>query len=139
MKIEVVNTKKLGESSAVVISFSCAIGEGRARWSTGAEPQVGSEWIVEFDLDGEIGDFFPEESEAGVYSVEAVEGGTRLCGLLESVDPDGVGYLRLREDCLTLIETSPPYNTAGFWLCLTVRTEKLAVTGHEIRKKSPAK
>lgn len=53
---------------------------------------------------------------------------TEFCGLLESVDDDGVGYLRLAPDCLVLLETDG-FLEAGAWVAFSSPSAAIGIFG----------
>lgn len=129
MRAEILDLERTLADPNLIVTFSTAIGVGRARWRSSTAPELGSHRSIELDVDGAVGDFNAERNDAMVYSLTLVEGGTRLCGLLESVDADGMGYFRLGEDCVLMIETSSTCHAPGTWLRLIVPSTDLVVTG----------
>lgn len=83
-----------------LVSFSASSGEGRGTWCGRAAPVAGLEVDVELDLSLP---FVPSGRATGITR-EA--GDTRIVGILEARDEDGVAYLRLSRDALSLVEVS---------------------------------
>jgi len=101
---------------------------GWALWSSQNEPEVGREYTVELDVDGSIADFNPAKAERCSLGIGLSAGATTLCGTLESVDADGMGYFRLSEDCLIMIETSAGWSDPGALIAMSLLQSSLRMT-----------
>ena len=112
----------------VIVKFVSAAGTAWARWMGEREPQVGCDYSVELDVEGPVADYAPEEVAARAFAIDFVNEKTRLCGVLECVQDEGMGFFRLGTDCLVLIDTDSVWGRAGLWLRLTLAPGELEMT-----------
>ncbi|MDD9941114.1 MAG: hypothetical protein OXU20_08760 [Myxococcales bacterium] len=129
MRVELVDIGSTPEGDTIVVQFESAVGAGRGRWGSEKHPKIGERYSVELDVDGGISKYRPEFVDAAVAaSICVTQGHTVLCGLLEAVDPDGMGYLRLGADCLVMIEIDMDRAETGSWVRLKVPQMELELT-----------
>lgn len=113
-----------------VVMFRSANCLARARWKARYKAETGRLYSVEFDLKDPIGMLRPVDAgarEPGIYMDSSGEN-VLLCGVLEAVEDDGVGFIRVAQDCLFMCETSPGWTEVGRRIVLTVRPEDLEMT-----------
>jgi hypothetical protein len=98
-----------GPDSRIEIAFSCAIGGGVATWrSAHGPPHAGRSYDVEID----IADSMELGRNTSILAaprpaISGTEERARLSGTIDSVDEDGLVYLRLAPDCVVMIDASP--------------------------------
>ena len=105
MKVRVLEVTQHSEETSIV-RFESAAGTALARWASAAlEPRVGEEYSAELDFRVVLSeDARTIESDANAF--EELEGLVRVSGRVESVDADGMLYLRVSRDCLLMIESN---------------------------------
>jgi len=110
------------------VVFSCASGEGRARWASGeARPAVNVSYDIELDVDEAIvlgKNAFPD---AGPAQISHDDGVGSLTAIVDSIDSDQVAFLKLQPDALFMIETESELEPSQ-WLTLRVPFESLRIT-----------
>lgn len=89
-------------------------------------PLVGQAVEVEFDIDHLVRATDVVVTPGTVAAVST--DGNVVRGLLESVDEDGMGYLRLTPDCLAMLETDGSV-AAGEWVQFRVASRAVGVFG----------
>jgi hypothetical protein len=127
MKVKILGVERSPLGQDIVV-FSSSAGIGRALWKSLFPPQPGLERTVELDLSGTLEDYIEEASDATGYSVSLTDNGCKLRGLLESIDPDGMAYLRLGHDCLVMVQSEPTSALVCRWVCLMVPTTDVTLT-----------
>jgi hypothetical protein len=115
-------------ASGVTVKFVSPAGTAWARWMGERAPQVGREYSVELDVEGPVADYAPEEIAARAFAIDFVNEKTTLCGLLECVQEEGMGFFRLDPGCLVLIDTDSVWGRAGLWLRLTLAPHELEMS-----------
>lgn len=119
MKIHIESVQANG-SGALEIVFSSTAGRGRGIWSKGV-PTTGRSYDVELDVNEpvKIG-INATLSDSEQCSISTREEKVVLCGNVESVDDDGMVYLRLSTDCIIMLESEPEAVQPGRWLMLGI-------------------
>ena len=104
--LEIIGSKELG----VVVRFSCSAGIGLGCWKQVAElPVPGDCFSAELDVDELLA--FPAnlawlQDGPSELRIALDEEHLTMRGRIESIDEDGMVYLRLADDCLVMIESS---------------------------------
>jgi len=100
MKISVQSVDKL---DPLLVNFESSIGNGSGRWASSIPPEPGTVYDVEFDIDSCLSQIVAKQAsdELGIRQdgSEVV-----LAGKVDSIDEDGMAYIRLSKDCLIMIE-----------------------------------
>jgi hypothetical protein len=111
------------------IVIECPIGQIAGTWrETLPSPQAG-QWIdVEFDIDYVIHDTDVIDVENRIMSLQWESSSNHIVGCLESVDEDGMGYLRLAVDCLLMLDTDGAL-VSGQWVHLQVPSSSVGIYG----------
>jgi len=127
MKIEVTKADSSGQDGPR-ITFVCPVGTGYASWCSSSPPVVGM-YSVELDIhaslsEGHVVASLPDQGER----LSLRQDGVRLCGVLEQMDDDGMGDLRLHDSCIIMVECKTPYPQIGNNVCMTLPPESFAVT-----------
>jgi hypothetical protein len=129
MNVQIVEVgARASGAPGVIVKFASAAGVAWARWMGERPPQVGRDYSVELDVDGPVAAYAPEEVAAREFAIDFVNEKTTLCGLLEVVQEEGMGFFRLGPDCLVLIDTDAEWGRAGLWLRLTLAPDELEMT-----------
>lgn len=128
MKITITAADKLGDGTTKV-RFKCDVGEAYGRWGAKTPPHTGDTFTVEIDTEAMLDHSCAQEGQESRYGFSYSESTSKIEGLLESVDPDGVGYIRVAQDALLMIEITPDFwDRAGRWVILTLPHEHLILT-----------
>ena len=64
-------------------------------------------------------------AETESFSLSSSEGGVSMRGIVDAVDPDGMVFLRLAADSLTMIEAAPGELEAGRWVEVTFAADSV--------------
>jgi hypothetical protein len=116
-------------SAQAEIVIDCPIGRIAGAWREGSISPRAGQWIdVEFDIDHVIRITDGIEVESRTASLLWESGSNHIVGCLESVDEDGMGYLRLAADCLLMLETDGAV-LPGQWIQLRVPPSSVGVYG----------
>lgn len=109
-----------------IVDLQTAIGTVRGKWK-GASYGGGTAHIeFTFHRDAVIGDN-ARLTDQQACSAHIRDGSTVLVGLVEDVDDDGVFYLRLDLDCLSLVSAAPGAFSAGQWVELRCAPSELDI------------
>jgi hypothetical protein len=97
------------------IRFSSGCGEGTAQWASDRHSaEEGCGYHVEFDIDVPLEAPMPSRAssppEAGF---SRMGDDTLVVGILEALDEDGMGCLRISSDCLIMVETRLDASSIG--------------------------
>ena len=128
-KMKILITSIESASGIDYVTFSSPAGNGTARWSSCSGPPSPREYSVELDINIDItpSHVIPRlESDSPRLSLAG--GSTRVVGIVEQLDDDGVAYLRLHESCITMVDCAAPYPPPGTVLCLKAAQDELTVT-----------
>lgn len=128
MKINIIAVRN--DSSEAVVSFRCQIGDAVALWrSTKLLPLVGQEYQAELDTGVVLRDDAIIHGASSVKSqLGCVGPKTRLIATIESVDDDGMAYLRLAPDCILMVESAGESVRPGVTVALDLEPTDLEVT-----------
>lgn len=124
MKIQIEAVHEESEMRNLV-EFATASGRGWGRWANETTPKVGEFWDVEMDLSAGL---VPFKRENGQYSITVVDGLNHLMCFSESIDPDGLVYLRLSEDCLLMVEPGDGWRETGCWVTVIASADAIEIT-----------
>jgi hypothetical protein len=102
-----VNGEVLARRPDGAVLIRTPVGEILGTWADGKYPvRVGQRHSFEFDFDLIVTSAHrPAPGSAGDRAVAVIGDSTQVRGCLESVDDDGMGYLRLAHDSLSMIDT----------------------------------
>jgi len=127
VKIKIINFETIDGN--VVVYFKSSIGDGIAIWVGEKEPIKNYEYDVEIDIESSI-DQVKSRNNAnkGRYSISIEGNSTLMSGEVESVEEDGMAYLRLSQDCLIMIESGDSKVKGGDWVNLNIRCENIEVS-----------
>lgn len=104
MKVKVVDVDR-SDPHCVLVCFECRAGVGAAVWSEDEAPVVGNRYGVELDIDTTLTS--EHKVVGGGAPTLKVDGRDVFFDVwVDSVDPDGVIYLRLALDALVMVESS---------------------------------
>ena len=128
MRIHIIEIFEVNSQTA--IRFASDIGVGVACWKSKGAPVVGDTLQVEFDIN------VPIEKGRNAFIADKMvftmdhdcDHSIVLCGVVDSVDDDGMVYLRLTEDCLVMIESRAGHVQVGEWLLLRCKIESVAIS-----------
>ena len=126
MKIKIESVNSNNDES--IITFSCSAGEGAGTWISSGEPCSGKECSIEIDIDKSLDELNCTELSNSEMKIALVEDGVRLSGELEDIESDGMCYLRLSPDCLTMIESGDMQVKKGQFLALELSTEDIEIS-----------
>ncbi len=132
MKIIVLDLIRVNEDSFV--SFQCDSGEGIAKWMNKRSPIVNNSYDVEFDIYKTISETIQNRFKQIPENALSIDGNTVfIFGALESIEDDGMAYLRLSTDCLIMIETGEASFNEGEKILLKIEHCDLEVTAQGYR------
>jgi hypothetical protein len=102
-----VNGEVLDHRPDGAVLIRTRVGDILGRWADDKHPvRSGHAYSFEFDFDLVLtGAHRVDPGSGGDPAVGVIGDSTRVCGCIESVDDDGVGYLRLARDSLSMIDT----------------------------------
>lgn len=110
----------------VYVAFSCPSGEGLGVWRGGVAPERKG-YDVEFDFERRIltdmvvhDDLKPSLARVGEDTV--------VCAKVDSVDDDGMAYLRLHASCLVMSESDLTPAEKNSSVVFTLSRDQIAVT-----------
>lgn len=110
---------------APLVEFTCGIGTGFGRWRNSTPPERGAAYDVELDVN-EFDTLDPAESAGASMSHD--ERTNRIVGLIESIDDDGMLFVRLSIGCLMLVETPAREQLrSGQWIRILVPVERFSI------------
>lgn len=93
-------------SKCLSITFRAAGGRAKARWNSSRHrPSVGDSLSCELDVDLDIKFGVNASVSEDGSALEAHDGYTTIRGVVESIDEDGMLFLRLSEDCLLMVQS----------------------------------
>jgi hypothetical protein len=129
MRIKVIEVSQLNESGNPLVHFVTSLGSGWAEWSE-SDPAVFTEYEVELDIEEELvwGDTICEVAKQKAAIFYDNDRWT-IQGWLESIEPDGLIFLRLG-DSLAILETAGKAPAPGAFV--RVRTGKVILFPHDI-------
>lgn len=126
MKITIMDLKIIG--GATVVNFSSDLGCGIVKWGGGDKPNIGYEYDVEIDIGKTIDEiYFSNNENKDKYLISSNENFTFINGKIESIDEDGMVYLRLAQDCLIMIESVNSKINQGDWIGLNIMYEDIEI------------
>ncbi len=109
---------RVGDDGRVRVVVDCAFGALRGVWRAAAVPVVGHLYHVELTIPGTLAHLRVRHAEPE-YQV--------LAGVVDGVDEDGMIYLRLATDCLTMVEALPGEAVVGQELSIHVPDSVLEI------------
>jgi hypothetical protein len=121
--VEDVTSNSTGGCEVTLVTETGVIRGLWADWAVPPEP--GTRRAIELDLDGALVDFLRSRDTSGSVQVDHAAGVVSLNVLVESVDADGLLYVRVSPGCLFMLEAEPGQAAAGEWLQLAVPVQKL--------------
>jgi hypothetical protein len=109
--------------------IECPIGQIAGAWrESSPSPQAG-QWIdVEFDIDHVIYATDVIDVKNQIVSLLWESNVNYIVGCLESMDGDGMGYLRIAADCLLMLDTDGAL-VPGQWVQLRVPPSSVGIYG----------
>jgi hypothetical protein len=128
MRIHVVSTKQ-GADGHLYVTFEASPGRAVARWSSKRyKPEIGRSYDVELDADTAADrQTNTNTGRTDVRSLRFENDEVVVEGSVESIDDDGLAYVRLSDDCLLMIETAGAFS-AGEALRIILPAQALSVT-----------
>jgi len=112
----------LARSGHTIVTFDSTLGRGAGVWrSERWSPQLQASFDVElqFELPAALG-VNAELTSVSQARVRTVPGSVELTGRIESIEPDGMGFLRLAADALEMVELQGDSFRAGQWITLRI-------------------
>jgi|SRR5579862_1628099 len=115
-------------------TFSSPQGDGMVQWKADRYPAgKGRSYHVEFDIlipieTSMISRTIPPPNAGFIHFGE----GTQVTGLIESMDEDGVGYLRISTDCLIMVETRLDAAAVGMTVSIRLNPDQLHATLYDV-------
>ncbi|WP_444897337.1 hypothetical protein [Microbulbifer sp. SSSA005] len=127
MKIKIISFETVDGNT--VVNFGSDVGDGIATWVGANKPVKNYEYDVEIDIEKSIGQVKSSNNESeGRYSISLEDNSTLISGEIESVEEDGMAYLRLSQDCLIMIESGDSEVKGGDWISLKIQCEDIEVS-----------
>jgi hypothetical protein len=131
MKLRVTNIQNDNCEAWPIVRFECASGIGKAVWkSQKIHPEINAEYSAELDIEC-VGHSIRIHRDRVHQPISHSTDNVTLRGSIESVDNDGLGYLRLSNDCLVMLDAVSP-ELVGAIVELTVAVAELTVYAHGI-------
>lgn len=129
MKIIILNVQEV--NGDVFVSFQSAAGQATAKWMNSENPRVDCCYDVELDTDKSISESIAENSiKFPSTALSSQEDIVFMYGVIESVEDDGVAYLRLVPDALVMIESGDMQFFEGDYVLLKLKSSEIEVTAH---------
>jgi hypothetical protein len=114
-------------SEGAFLRLETGLGEIVGLWcETSAAPAVGKFVSVELDIEYVASSNDLILTDIALVKVVGYE--NQICGNMESVDEDGMGYLRLAPDSLSLLETDGTVSS-GDWVRFSVQHDLVRIYG----------
>lgn len=112
------------------ITYSSDCGAGTAHWvSNGHSPVRGRSYHVEFDIDAPLeASMVAQANDPARHGFSRLADDTLIIGVLESVDEDAVGCLRISSDCIIMVESRLDASLIGKPLSIRLNTDQLRAT-----------
>lgn len=127
MKITVRDITR-GPGTNIRVRFDTAAGPAAGVWRSAGEPRAGETYDVEFTLDRIPSIGSNAEKSNDRRSLLRLDGDVvTLNGLVESIDAERIGHLRLAPDALMMLDLADPRIDRGDWLRVTARIDELDV------------
>lgn len=108
------------------ILFNSQHGRGLGRWAGSSPPKINEEYNVELNIEFILSFDNCNISNNEMGKISIIEQKLHINGKIESIDDDGMFFLRLSRDCLLMIESENNFNI-GAWLSFFVEKEKVDV------------
>lgn len=113
-----------------IVRFRCAAGIGAGKWLVSVW-QYSVETYAELDITpvlelGRIMDINPHETND---CIECSQSETIIIGKVESLDDDGMAYIRLSDDCLIMVESVHGELAQGVRVKIRLPHEQLVIVG----------
>ena len=111
-----------------MVLFECSIGVALALWRGKTTPQTGSSLDVEIDINILLG-----IGRSAIYDNSCVNSMSHnglinnIIAPVESVDGDGMIFLRISPDCMVMAESIGAIKP-GAWLSISVMPHKISIT-----------
>lgn len=127
MKITILDVAKV--NGGYFVSFKSGAGQGIAKWMNEKNPVASHSYDVELDTDKTISDVSKDASNQTPENALTIDGDKVLMfGILESIEDDGMAYLRLSPDGLVMIEVGDDSLSEGESMLLEIERSDLEVT-----------
>ena len=89
----------------IIVSFYSTVGAGFAKWASSEKPSKNNSYDVELDIEKTVSEAWDKKNSYKPKSALMVDGTKVIVqGILESIDEDGMAYLRISPDGLIMIE-----------------------------------
>jgi hypothetical protein len=126
MKIQILSIRIAGED--MFVTFESSVGLGCAKWGNRTYPVEKCWYDVEIDIDKKIS-AVPIYSHVESESQIVIHGNKILMsGVIESIEDDGIAYLRLCKDGLLMIELDNQGFSEGDCIELKLNPSDIRVT-----------
>ena len=126
MNIKIINAES--HVDGWLITFLCRAGKGAGLWVSSLVPEVGFEYTVEVDIDKSIDELRYCNEAQNKQSIEFCSSVVLIRGMIESIEEDGMCYLRLSDDCLIMIDSGDIVFEEGGWIELKLAPIDIEIT-----------
>lgn len=93
------------DRDSLFVRFIGSSGTGVGVWKSNSIPTVGKEYSVELDIEKSMEELEFERVQNSAIGITEIGEKVKITGIVDGVDPDGMCYLRVSNDCLIMIDT----------------------------------
>lgn len=116
------------EQNRLFVRFIGSFGTGVGVWKSNSIPTVGKEYSVELDIEKSMDELEFERVKNSAIGIWEIGKKVKMTGILDGVDPDGMCYLRISNDCLIMIDTEELQIDNGEIITIFVPVGELEIT-----------
>jgi len=112
------------------VEFLCSAGGAIATWHGKSLPEKGKAYDSELDITETLalGTNCSKSDLRKFTLIRDDDSTTRVIGMVDSIDEDGMVYLRLADDCLIMIESSIGTFAESDWITLCINSDAFHIT-----------
>ena len=127
MRVEVTKVDQ-SENHGFYVFFDSPVGKCYAKWRGTRQPELRG-YSVEIDINQKMSKSnvvlsLPDSDKRLLIE----KGDVFMFGELEGMDDDGMGYLRIHDSCIIMVECELPYPEVGEKVRMTLRPKDFEVT-----------
>ena len=112
----------------IVVKFTSSIGFGSGMWVGAQRPEKMKNYDVELDVNRNLDEIATTTLRRDFHMQTEEGNAVTFSGVVETVDDDGMTYLRLAPDCLLMVESKNSSFAEGDWIQVKLSAYDLGVS-----------